>query len=123
MNRYLVCAMTLGFALSSLHAVSACADTGFIDGAHVKFTMVDASGNYGGCMVLIDKNPKLTLPTCGNHWVSFSCTGTYAPKDLAYRMFDTAQLALVTNKTVTLRIEDTKLHNGYCYASRIDLNQ
>jgi hypothetical protein len=123
MNRYLAGATTLGCTLSLLHAITARADTAYIVSTHVTVTLVDASGFYGGCMALIDKNPKLTLPACRDNWVSFSCTGIYAPKDLAYRMFETAQLALVTNKTVTLRIEDAKLHNGYCYASRIDLKQ
>lgn len=123
MNRNLVCAITLGFALSSLNAGSVGADTGWVTGARVTITLVDASGNYGGCMALLDKNPKSVLPACGNNWVSFSCTGTYAPKDLAYRMFDTAQLALVTNKTVAVLFDDTKLHNAYCYASRIDYNR
>jgi len=60
---------------------------------------------------------------CPNQWVSFSCTGTFTTKDIAYRMFDSAQMAYALGKEVFIEVDDTKKHNGFCYASRIDVFQ
>jgi hypothetical protein len=38
------------------------------------------------------------------------------------RLFTTqAQLALATNKSVMIVVDDSRRHNGYCFASRIDV--
>lgn len=83
---------------------------------------------YGGCMagLAVATNTAVVAagqPTlnCPGNYVSFSCTGTYSSKDIAFYMFDQAQLALALNKQVYLAIDDTKKHNGYCFATRIDV--
>lgn len=58
---------------------------------------------------------------CPGTSVSFSCTGTYHSKDLAFYMLDQAQLALSLNKQVVVRVDDTKKHDSYCVATRIDV--
>jgi hypothetical protein len=62
-------------------------------------------------------------PNCPGNWVALSCDGTYTTKEAAQRMFDQAQLASSTNKGVFLVVDDTKLHNGYCTVTRIDVYQ
>ena len=72
-------------------------------------------------MVLVDQPLRDVGLDCPSSWVSFSCTGDFATKDSASRSFDMAQIALLTGATVHLRVDDTKKHNQYCFASRIDL--
>jgi hypothetical protein len=55
--------------------------------------------------------------------VSLSCDGTYTSKDTAQMLFDQAQLASVTKKVANVFVDDTKLHNGFCTATRIDVFQ
>ena len=54
-------------------------------------------------------------------WVTFSCTGEPTSKSSAMRLYDSAQLAFVRGRTVRIWVDDTKKHNGYCFASRIDV--
>ena len=79
---------------------------------------------YGGCMASLAKPIASATPSpnCPGIWVSFSCDGTYASKDTASLMFDQAQLAWATKRPVYVQVDDTKLHNGYCIARRLDLN-
>ncbi len=78
---------------------------------------------YGGCMAYLSNpiNTATNSPNCPNKWVSFSCDGTYASKDIAQIMLDQAQLALSLNKLVSIVVDDTMLSNGYCTAVRIDV--
>jgi len=78
---------------------------------------------YGGCMAALAKTISSATPSvnCLGQWVSFSCDGTYASKDTASLMFDQAQLAWATKRPVYVQVDDTKLHNGYCTAIRLDL--
>lgn len=85
--------------------------------ARVVRTLVD-SEFYGGCMMQVDV--ALPLPNCRNYWLSFSCTGDFNPPEVGYRKLDAAQLALVTKTPVSVIMEDNKLHNGFCFARRID---
>jgi hypothetical protein len=78
---------------------------------------------YGGCMAYL-ANPlsyATPKPNCPSNWVSFSCDGTYAAKDVASMMLDQAQLAYATKRSVYVVVDDAKKHNGYCLATRLDL--
>lgn len=80
--------------------------------------MVTGDTTMGGCMA------QLTVPVgtgCTGYWVSFSCTADFADKDRAYRMYDMAQMAYTLGKRVTVFVDNTKTHNGYCFANRIDV--
>ena len=78
--------------------------------------------NYGGCMAALAVSPTTKLAGCLGTWVSFSCTGAFtADKALAYENFDNAKMALAMNKQVFVQFDDTKKHNGYCFASRFDV--
>jgi len=107
----------------------ACAVLGGLTTA-VARTLVSNQNLYGGCMaglavpintaVVSPGQPATTL-NCPGNYVSFSCTGTYNSKDLAFYMLDQAQLALSLNKQLYVTVDDTKLHNGYCVALRVDV--
>ena len=78
--------------------------------------------NFGGCMAQLVNTPSAQGGLdCNGSYVTFSCTGDFAPKDAARRNFEIAQIALVTGNTVRVDVDDTKKHNGYCFARRIDL--
>ena len=84
-------------------------------------TVVADEGRWGGCMVRIDQKLADSGLDCPSKWVSFSCSGVFTEKDVAYRMFDQAQLALTLERTVEIYVDDTKKHNGYCYSNRINV--
>lgn len=66
--------------------------------------------------------PAARLPcNCPAKWVTFSCSGVHTSKSNALRMYDSAQLAFVTGRTVQLWVDDTRNHNGHCFVSRIDV--
>jgi hypothetical protein len=77
---------------------------------------------YGGCMVYLSNpiNTASNSPNCPSSWVSFSCDGTYASKEMASMMLDQAQLAYAMKKTVMVYVDDAKKHNGYCTVTRLD---
>ena len=77
--------------------------------------------NFGGCMAALAINPNTKLAGCGSGWVSFSCNGTFADKALAFANFDNAKMALAMNKQVKVVFDDSKKHNGYCFARQVDL--
>ena len=77
--------------------------------------------NFGGCMAALAINPNTKLAGCGSGWVSFSCTGTFADKALAFANFDNAKMALAMNKRINVAFDDSKKHNGYCFARQVDL--
>lgn len=86
----------------------------------VTAVLVD-SVNFGGCMALMTPGPEATLTNCGAGWVTFSCTGDFNTKTLGNSKLQMAQLAKVANLNVGLVVDDTKMHNGYCFAQRIDV--
>ena len=107
-----VCLVALG---PWVHAVNTSFD------AEVERTLTAAGGIWGGCMVLTNVTLANEGLNCPSRWVTFSCSGVYAAKDIAYRMFDSGQMAMATGKSVRLYVTDQKKHNGFCYAFRIDV--
>ena len=90
--------------------------------AEVRRTLTVADERWGGCMVALSVSPSESGLDCpANKWVTFSCTGTHTSKSNALRMYDSAQLAFVTGRTVEVWVDDTKKHNGYCFVDRIDV--
>lgn len=96
------------------------ADTATIT-AVVTRVLVTGSTNLGGCMAKLSVDPASVLPLCAPGWVTFSCTGNFTDPVRAYRMLDQAQLALAADKKVVVWITDANRHNGYCFATRIDV--
>lgn len=83
----------------------------------------------GDCLIKLDKpianNNGGALLNCANEWVSFSCTGNFNPKDVAYHKFDLARDAFLKNDYVlTLTIDDAKKEgNGYCFVESVILSK
>jgi len=71
-------------------------------------------------MIRVDTLPSTVLADCPD-WVTFSCSGDFNSKSQGNLKFQNAQLAMVTGKNVVLRIDNSKKHNGYCFAHRIDV--
>ena len=116
MKRLIIMLMMLSMGLVTVgHASTASVK------ANVKRTLVADNGRWGGCMVLLDKIIADTGLNCPGGWVSFSCDGVFTTKDVAYRMFDSAQMAYSLGQRVVVWVDDTKKHNGHCYANRIDV--
>ncbi len=90
--------------------------------AEVRKTLTMSDDRYGGCMVALSVSPSDEGLDCPDaKWVTFSCTGTHTSKSNALRMYDSAQLAFVTGRTVRVWVDDTKKHNGHCFVDRIDV--
>lgn len=122
-----LCLATVALLLTSGSVIAA---NYSIRGALVDRVLVNAGpavSNHGGCMVYLrlpTTTPATTWPAgCGTSpWVTLSCTGTFATNTVqAYRVLDQAQLALTANKRVDVYFTDSMKHNGYCFASRIDV--
>ena len=107
-------------SLSVLLTVPAQATTAQVVG-EVRRTLTVADERFGGCMVALSVSPSDSGLDCDSKWVTFSCTGTYTSKSSALRMYDSAQLAFVTGRTVRVWVDDTKKHNTHCFADRIDV--
>ena len=58
---------------------------------------------------------------CPGVWVSFSCSGVFTTKDIAFHLFDSTQMAYSLGKRVKIFIDDTRKHNGFCFGSRVDV--
>ena len=77
---------------------------------------------YGGCMAALETPPSSAGGnTCADPWVTFSCTGDFNTKSQGNLKLQSAQLALVTQATFYVGFDDTKKHNGYCFAVRADV--
>lgn len=76
---------------------------------------------YGGCMAKVSPSPATyNGVSCAANYVTFSCTGEYNSKSISANKFAAAQLAYVTGNQLYIIVDDTKKHNGYCYAKRVD---
>jgi hypothetical protein len=112
-----VVAVFAGFL--SLVTAQVRADLATIHAEPVRILVAD--GQFGGCMVQITVDPQSVLPNCGSAWVSLSCDGTFIPKDVSSRMLEQAQLAFALGKHITVFVDDSRRHNGYCLAHRLDV--
>ena len=111
------------FLLMMLSPYWAIADKASIT-ALVTKTQNTNSAAGGGCMAKLDKEIRNeTGLDCQSSWVTFSCVGEYAPKDQAYKMYDSAQLAMVMEYPAMFYLDDQKKHTGYCFAQRIDVTK
>ena len=112
--------MLLLMALYLAYAPASHATTAKVRGLVTKTVIAD-QGRWGGCMVRMDKTLADSGLNCPSQWVSFSCSGIYTEKDVAYRMFDQAQMAFAMQRQVEIYVDDSKKHNEYCYGNRINV--
>ena len=116
MKRFILLLM----ALSIAYAPASYAGTVKVKGLITKALVAD-EGRWGGCMVNVDVKLADKGLDCPGKSVSFSCSGVFTEKDVAYRMFDQAQMAFALERKVQIYVDDTKKHNGYCYGNRIEV--
>lgn len=104
----------------SLLSVSAFSQRGSLV-SKVRSTLVHDT-YFGRCLALLERgiNKGDNSPDCPSEWVSFSCDGTYNSKDIAYRKLDMAEKAEITQGNIIVYVDDTKKHNGHCYAYRVE---
>ena len=78
---------------------------------------------YAGCMVSLTTDPQSKLASCGAEWVTLDCLKEFPESSgsIATNKLSQAQLALVTGRSVRVRVTDTRKANGYCFAQRIDV--
>ena len=110
------------FLLAAFLAPSAQATEANLN-ARIMRTLATGDDSFGGCMAYL--NVSLAEETgldCPDQWVTFSCSGEHADRHGAARMFDSAQMALVTGWEAQLWVDDArKNERGHCFASRIDV--
>ena len=87
--------------------------------AKITRTLLADRGRYGTCLVRLDVDLTLSGVDCPYSHVTFSCGGDFQGKDVAWRMFDTAQMAFTLDYSVYLEVDDSRKHNGYCFAPLI----
>ena len=99
------------------------ADTALVGSATVERARITDGGEFGGCMVRLDKPLADFGLNCPSRWVTFGCSGAFASREVAYRMFDLAQMAFSLGFRVSVFVDDARKLDGYCYASRIDVHR
>ena len=95
-------------------------DTAWIKNATIK-QVLNQSKAYGGCMFFLDTAIADSGLSCPNRWVTLSCDGTFNDRDVAARMYDLGLMAITLDKKVSVLVDDTKTHSGYCVVIRMDL--
>lgn len=101
--------------------VTAFATTLQID-AKVTRTLAADEQKFGGCMAYLTVSPAGEGLDCNSgNWVTFSCSGEHVTKSSALRMFDSAQMAFLMDRTVRVTVDDSRKHNGWCLVERIDV--
>ena len=116
-GRYVLALALVATPMSMLQATTVSIDT------RITRTLAAADDRFGGCMAALDVAPSDSGLDCpvGSKWVTFSCTGEHATVTEALRMYDSAQLAFVTERRVRVWVDDTRKHNGHCFVTRIDV--
>ena len=80
--------------------------------------LLSENTEYGGC--LVEPNTSLDTLNCNSKWVTLDCAGALGgSKPAAQRKLDAIMLARATKGKVSLRIDDSKKINGWCYADRV----
>ena len=97
------------------------ADTATVGRVRIDRLRITDGEAFGGFMVRLDRDLADFGLNCPSRWVTFSCSGLFTTPEIASRMFELAQLAWSEGRRVSLTVDDTKKHDGYCYTSRIDV--
>lgn len=82
--------------------------------------LITTETTYGGCMAKVSKPISDTVDNCPGSWVTFSCDGSLGNSvPRASAIWESAQLAYALDKTVRVRIDNSKKLDGYCYSDYI----
>jgi hypothetical protein len=74
---------------------------------------------YGGCMLLLSRRIANGCPN--NGWVSLDCAHTYSSESSTKNKYALVLTALVTNKKISIKVDNSKKIDNYCVVKRIDL--
>ena len=117
-----VCQVGLALLFLAALALPLQAATMELKAVTIERTLTTTDEKFGGCMVWLSVSPTDEGLSCGNgNWVTFSCSGEHTSKSSALRMFDSAQMAFVMGRTVSVTVDDEKKHDSRCFVSRIDV--
>ena len=59
----------------------------------------------------------------GNGWLSLDCHDVYYAAGSGNRKYATVLTAYALNKRISVKLDNTKKHNGYCVAERLDMHK
>ncbi len=96
------------------------AATASVEGSVLQ-VLATGDGRFGGCMAALDVAPADAGLDCPGQWVTLDCVGEYGDQEGVGRMVESLRAAVVTGKSVEMRVTDEQKHGGYCYASRIKI--
>jgi hypothetical protein len=110
--------LSLVFLALSNHAFS---DAAWINSAKIK-QVLNQSNAYGGCMLLLNKSIADSGLDCpASNWVALSCDGTFNNRDVAARMYDVGMMSIALDKKLSVQVDDSKKHAGFCVVKRMDM--
>jgi hypothetical protein len=91
-----------------------------LEGAKILKMISTSDGQYGGCMIQLDKNVNKANPSCRlyNNWVSLDCDGNFNPKSGALANWSSAQMAFALDLTVRVNVSDDII-DTYCTSAYI----
>ena len=87
-------------------------------------TLNTPDGEFGSCMVAMADSPQAHGLDCpAGRWATIDCAGQLEPTDRlsALSMFETAQMALIADRTVRVWVDDTHKIAGWCRVKRLDV--
>ena len=119
MNRIAKQITSMALAACLLFAGSAWGASALVN-ANVIRILTNSGSFYGGCMIELDIDLASTGLNCTGSWVTFSCSGDFNSAQDAKRNFEMAQLAFAMQKPITVRVLDDQMHNGWCFANRVE---
>lgn len=108
----------MGISLLALGLSSSVFAADFARTGTIKRVLAD-SKVYGGCMIQITANIGNGCPNGG--FVSLDCTNTFYTATDSKNKYALALTAYALEKTVTVVVDNTKKHNGFCVARRVDM--
>ena len=78
------------------------------------------SENYGECMFQPGTPPSSKGLGCRDQWITADCGGVLGgSKSLGKSKFDTILLSELTGGTVRVRVDDSKVINGFCFLEQV----
>lgn len=110
--------------VASVTATAANAQVVRLPWVQVEDILINDGSSFGGCMARVKLDVSRFLPNCrggANSYVTFSCTGELQDQDAANRLFEVAQMGLITNREIRLEVDSNRQHNTYCLAVRAEI--
>ena len=75
---------------------------------------------YGGCAAYLSEKSQDQGLSCTSNFVTMDCLGETRSKSIGNTFLQAAQLALITDRTVKIKADDSRIINNMCVVTRID---